>query len=390
MRIAHFCDSHAGRPDGVIRSAALTVALLRGAGHHVDFVRPGPLTVRRPPAGQVRSVPVPGRDVRINLPGPRPPVRGPADVVHVHTTGPVGMTGFRLSARWRVPLVMTWHTDLLAYADLYPEIPAGAAWCALRLRLGWSPREFLELTRPGPVRRRRLVALGRAMVARLAVVVAPSAKTAAGLAAFGPLPEVCVLPTPVAPAPARPPRPSGAVVLSVGRATAEKNPELLLAAFARVRAARPDARLVLLGVRQGAGRLRRRIGALGLAGHVDVLPPVPHEDVGGWYRAADVLAFASVTDTQSLVLAEAEAAGLPVVVADPRLAERPGGAGPPRCSTAPEPDAFAAALLRMLAGGALRAATARAGLAATAAYPPQLYLARLTALYRRKISSAGR
>jgi 1,2-diacylglycerol 3-alpha-glucosyltransferase len=372
VRIAHFCDSHAGRPDGVSRSAGLTVALLRAAGHDVGFVHPGPLLTPRPEPGRVRSVPIPFRHVRVGLPGHR--VTGPADLVHVHTTGPIGMTGFRLAERWRVPLVMTWHTDLLAYAGFFPEIPAGAAWCALRLRLGWSPGEFLELTRPGEVRHRRLVALGRAMFARMTAVIAPSAKTAAGFAEFGDdargdRPEVCVLPTPVvASGPAAVGRSGGNVVLSVGRATAEKNPELLLRAFAKVRADKPDARLIMLGVLLGRARLRQRIDELGLTDAVEVLPPVPHAAVADYYRAADVLAFASTTDTQSLVLAEAEAAGLPVVLADPALARRPGAA---RCATEPEPGAFAAGLLRMLDDEDLRARAVRDGLAAAAALPPR-------------------
>jgi 1,2-diacylglycerol 3-alpha-glucosyltransferase len=374
VRVAHFCDSHPGRPDGVARSAALTVRLLRAAGHEADLYRPGPLLGR-----PVRSVPVPFRQVRVGLPF----TARPADVVHVHSTGPIGMTGFRAAADWGVPLVVTWHSDLLAYADVFAEVPIGAAWCARRLELGWSPREFLELTRPGVVRRHRLVELGKAMFARMAVAIAPSAKTAAGFAPFEPAAEICVLPTPVTAAAPRPPRSGGAVVLSVGRATAEKNPELLLRAFARVRAARPDARLVLLGVQQQRRRLGRRIAALGLTGHVEVRPPVPHDEVAGCYRAADLLAFASTTDTQSLVLAEAEATGLPVVVADPGLAVRPGGAGARRFTCEPEPGAFAAALLRMLDDDALRAEVTRDGLAAAAAYPPEVFLRRLVEIYGR-------
>jgi glycosyltransferase involved in cell wall biosynthesis len=333
----------------------------------------------------VRSVPVPFRQVRIGLPA-RPPI-GPPDLIHLHTTGPIGMAGFRWARRWQVPLVLTWHTDLLAYADLFPEIPVGAAWCARQLRLAWTPGEYLELARPGAVRHGRLVALGRAMFARATVGIAPSAKTAAGLEVFAPLPEICVLPTPVPAGPvlAGPAR-SPAVVLSVGRATPEKNPELLLQAFARLRTARPAARLVMLGVRQARRPLRRRIAALGLTGHVDVLPPVPPAAMAGYYRAADVLAFASTTDTQSLVLTEAEAAGLPVVLADRRLAARPGApAGPPRFATDPEPGAFAAALLRMLDDAKLRAGVVRAGLAATAAYPPAEFLSRLVGIYRRAV-----
>ncbi|MFD0522182.1 glycosyltransferase [Paractinoplanes durhamensis] len=215
MKIAHFCDSQPGRPDGVARSAELTVELLRAAGHQVDLYRPGPLLSR----GGVRSIPVPFRQVRVGLPF----TPGPADVVHVHSTGPIGMTGFRAAAAWRVPMVLTWHTDLLAYADMFAEIPVGAAWCALRLGLGWSPREFLELTRPGVVRQDRLIELGKGMFARAAVAIAPSAKTAAGFAVFEPAAEIRVLPTPVPPIAPGPERTGGNVVLSVGRATAEKN-----------------------------------------------------------------------------------------------------------------------------------------------------------------------
>ncbi len=360
MRIAHFCDSHTGRPDGVARSAEMTVRLLRSAGHDVDLYRPGPLL-----SPGVRSVPVPFRHVRVGLPF----TARPADIVHAHSTGPVGMTGFRAAADWGVPLVTTWHTDVLAYADLFVEVPVAAAWCALCLGLRWSPREFLELTRPGAVRRRRLIALGKAMFARMAVAIVPSAKTAAGFAPFEPAAEICVLPTPVASSAARPARNRGNVLLSVGRATAEKNPDLLLRAFARVHAARPNAQLVLLGVRQQRRRLHRRIAALGLGGHVEVRPPVPPDEVADVYRAADVLAFASTTDTQSLVLAEAEAAGLPAVVADPGLGARPGAAGAARFTCEPTPDAFAAALLRMLDDEALRARVAGEGVAAAAAYP---------------------
>ncbi|MBM2615933.1 glycosyltransferase [Actinoplanes sp. LDG1-06] len=376
MRIAHFCDSFAGRPDGVSRSAALTVGLLRAAGFEVDFYEPG----------RVRSVPLPGRQLRVASPWFR---CEPADVVHVHTCGPIGMTGFRMAERWRVPLVVTWHTDLVAYGDTFPEIPIGASWCAWRLRLGWTPSEFLELARAGPARRARLVVLGQGMFARMAVAIAPSDKTAAGFREFATaagLPRICVLPTPVEAAEPREPGRRGDVVLSVGRATAEKNPALLLDAFGLLRRDRPGARLVLLGVRQGRAGLARRIAAAGLAGHVDVLPPVPREEVAIHYRAADVLAFASTTDTQSLVLAEAEAIGLPVVVADPALGSRPGG-GPPRFTCAPTAPALAAALDRMLDDDDLRTRVVAEGLTATRAYPPEVYLARLAELYRTTIGS---
>ncbi|AGZ41859.1 glycosyltransferase [Actinoplanes friuliensis] len=385
MRIAHFSDCEPARADGISASAGLAVALLREAGHHVDDYRPGPFFRGDRPV-ELRSVPVPGRSVRMAMPWSR--AGPPADLVHVHTTGPVGLAGFRLAAKHRIPLVLTWHTDLLAYAEHFPEIPIGAAWCAVRLGLGWSARETLELAHRGRRRHTRLLVLGQAMMAASSLVIAPSAKTAAGLRAFGTLPPVRVLPTPAV----LPPDggedlravlgiPHDAeVVLSVGRVTAEKNPVLLLEAFARVRRLRPYAKLVLLGARQRRRAVRALAGTLGLEDAVLLVPPVPHDRVAAFYRMADVLAFASTTDTQSLVIGEAEAAGLPVVSADPELG---------RLTCGPGPESFAAAIVRVLDDPGLRDRARAAGLAAARDRSPERYLEQLLAAYAEARSLRG-
>jgi glycosyltransferase involved in cell wall biosynthesis len=103
--------------------------------------------------------------------------------------------------------------------------------------------------------------------------------------------------------------------------------------------------------------------------------------MAAYYRMADVLAFASTTDTQGLVMIEAEAAGLPVVLADAALAERPGGASG-RLSTAPDAESFAAALCRVLTDPELHREVAAAGRAAADAYSAEHYLGHLMAAYR--------
>lgn len=381
MRVAHFSDCEPTRVDGVAASAGLTVELLRAAGHQVVFCYPGPL-LGRLPSGVRRSVPLPLRTLRVAWPFDRGSDAGEVDVVHVHTTGPVGMAGFRLAADRGLPLVITWHTDLVAYGEHYPEVAAGAAYDAVSLGLGWTVREHLELLDPRR-RRERLLRLGRGFAGRASVFIAPSAKAADGLAEFGALPPVHVVPTPVIAPGAQPrrPAPGPPVVLSVGRVTSDKNPALLLHAFARVCARLPDAQLVLVGVRQGGRRVRALIRELGLTGRVRVVPPMPRAEVAGFYGSADVLAFASTTDTQGLVLAEAEAAGLPVVVADPALAARPGDPASLRMTCGASPDAFAGALIRMLTDGELRERTRRAGVRAARAYPTERFLSLLTAAY---------
>jgi glycosyltransferase involved in cell wall biosynthesis len=377
VRVAHFSDCEPGRIDGVSVSAGLSVSLLRRAGHRVAYLHPGP----------IRTMPVPWRQLRVAAPWLRVDP-GEVDIVHAHTTGPIGMAGFRLARARGVPLVVTWHTDLVAYADHFFEVPIGAAYDAVRLRLGWTLRQTLELADRHGRRRARLVSLGRGMMDHTSLVIAPSPKTAAGLTEFGDLPPVWVVPTPVVlpdggPGPERLRAlldlPAGApVVLSVGRVTGEKNPALLIGAFAGVAARHPDARLVVVGVRQNSRAVRALIRSQGLTDRVRLRPPVPRAELSGYYRMADVLAFASTTDTQSLVVAEAESRGLPVVLADAALA----APAAYRMTCAATPASMAAALLRMLDDRDLRERTRQAGLAAAAAYPPERYLARLEDAYR--------
>ena len=75
------------------------------------------------------SVRAPRRDYRIGLALPigesrRTTARG-YDVVHVHTFGPVGLAGLYSAWRHGLPVVVTWHTDLPAYARFSPEVRAG-------------------------------------------------------------------------------------------------------------------------------------------------------------------------------------------------------------------------------------------------------------------------
>ncbi|MEU5564738.1 glycosyltransferase [Micromonospora musae] len=386
MRIAHVSDSHLANVEGVATSVGATVALLRAAGHQVTLYSPGPLSRRRP--GELPSLPVPTRPYRLAL--PRFP-DAPVELLHVHTTGPVGIAGLRYAAARSLPVVFTWHTDLIAYAPHYPEVPLGAAYAGLRLGLPWRARALRELSRPGPGRDARLTELGRCLLAQMSLLLAPSAKTAEAMAPMAGRTPIVVLPTPVpAPTPDDDDRrriradlgipPDAPVLLAVGRASPEKDPELLLAAFAQVRRALPTARLVLLGVRRNRAAVRRAARRLAVDDAAHLLDPVPRTRVGGYYRAADVLAFTSTTDTQGLVLGEAEAHGLPVAMVDADLATRP-GTGTRRPCAAGTPAEFGALLRRLLTDEALRGRVTAEGRAAVTAWSGARYLAELTRLY---------
>lgn len=115
---------------------------------------------------------------------------------------------------------------------------------------------------------------------------------------------------------AKPPRRS---ILFVGRLVPQKGVRHLLEAMVRVREEIPTSRLVIVGDGPDRPALERRAAELGLGECVDFAGPLPHSEVTGRYREADVLVLPSVQNRQGqaeglpVVLLEAGAAGLPVV-----------------------------------------------------------------------------
>jgi glycosyltransferase-like protein len=115
--------------------------------------------------------------------------------------------------------------------------------------------------------------------------------------------------------------PDGPIFLSVGGIEARKNTLQMLEAFRQVRAIRPNAQFVIAG---GASLLDHRgyqgefnagLAALGAhASSVHILGTIADEDMPMLYRLADTLVFASVKEGFGLVVLEAMASGIPVVV----------------------------------------------------------------------------
>jgi glycosyltransferase involved in cell wall biosynthesis len=99
----------------------------------------------------------------------------------------------------------------------------------------------------------------------------------------------------------------------VGRLDREKSVDRVLLAFDRVASTVPNARLALVGQGTQSAALRAQARGLGAAPRVVFLGARSHDALGDCYRAADAFLFASETETQGLVLAEAAACGVPAV-----------------------------------------------------------------------------
>ncbi|MGH9379267.1 MAG: glycosyltransferase [Thermoanaerobaculia bacterium] len=222
------------------------------------------------------------------------------DVIHVQTPFTAFLVGRTLARRWRVPLLLTYHTDFEAYAAHYAPMLAAPVGALARWLARWQCRQ-------------------------VDVTVVPTPEVEAQLRGYGVGSNLAVVPTglPVADFTAgdggRFRRamgiPDNVPVLGyVGRLAPEKNVDFLLEVFAEVRKRRPEARLLLAGEGPGKAALERRARALGVAWGIHWAGFLSRrQDLLDCYRAADVFVFASQTETQGLVLLEAMALGVPVV-----------------------------------------------------------------------------
>jgi 1,2-diacylglycerol 3-alpha-glucosyltransferase len=270
------------------------------------------------------------------------------DVFHAHHPFLLGPVARRLARRARRPLVFTYHTRYDKYAHYVP-----------------LPRRFVEAAAVG---------LSTRFAARADAVIAPSALIRDELAARGVRAPIAVIPTGVdlahfTPGDAATARarlglaPGARVLLYVGRLDREKSVGRILGAFERVAGTVPDARLVLVGHGTEADALRHHARTLTVGDRVVFLGVRPHEALVECYRAADLFVFASETETQGLVLAEAAACGVPAVtVSGPGCDEvvRDGETG---VLTKPDGAALAEAVIGLLLDGERRnrmAARARA------------------------------
>jgi glycosyltransferase involved in cell wall biosynthesis len=223
------------------------------------------------------------------------------DVVHAHHPFLLGPAARRLARRARRPLVFTYHTRYEKYAHYVP-LPLGLVEsAAIRLSAGFAARADAVLA-PSTVVRDELHARG----VRTPIAVVP---TGIDLERFRPGDRAAAR------------RRLGvadgdSLLLYVGRLDREKSVERVLIAFERIASTVASARLVLVGHGTEAERLRHLANGLSVAPRIRFLGVRPHDELAECYQAADVFLFASETETQGLVLAEAAACGLPAVAVD--------------------------------------------------------------------------
>lgn len=381
MKVAIFTEVYRPIVNGVVRSVDSLAEQLRTLGHEVFTFAPHiPKGVES--AGRVfrmPSLPLPARtEYRLTLPlvARRNKARflSQCDVIHSHSLFITGwMASYYARRRFRLPLVYTYHTLLDSYAHYSP--------------LG--QRITSQLTRE----------LTKTYANAADAVIVPTKAVASELRRQGVTAPLCVVPTGVEIEAFRLDpsvghavrdklgiRRNAPLLLLVSRLAQEKNVPLALDALARLRHRLPGAQLVLVGTGPQRQRLKRIAKQLKVDQAVHFVGSIEHAEIPAFYAAADLFVFPSVSETQGLVLAEAFAAGLPVVALDnPQTRDVFGEHLAGEIVT--DADAMACASLRLLNDKGARAVAVTHALTAAAAFDVRATAGRVLAIYEAVIAT---
>jgi 1,2-diacylglycerol 3-alpha-glucosyltransferase len=252
------------------------------------------------------------------------------DVVHTHTPFFTGIVGARWARRLRIPLVSTYHTLYEEYLHYVPRVVPRAP---VRRLLRWHLRRYYE---------------------GVDAVMTPSEIGAEVLRKYGVRKPITPIRNPVLPFPAVSKMDARArlgipeevwMLLYVGRMAPEKSVSVLLEAIPHIVRGCPNARLWLVGPGPALESLRAEAEARQLTEWVQFTGPVPRDEVSLYLLAADLFVFPSVTESQGLVLDEAQAAGLPCIVANGGGAPEAVDYGQTGLVVEPTPEAFVEAVL---------------------------------------------
>ena len=223
------------------------------------------------------------------------------DIIHAQSPFNMGFLGKYIALKQRIPFVYTHHTHLEEYAKFYLK----ENFFTPSLAKTWTTFfcNFSDL------------------------IITPSEKIKKVLKKYGIKKRIISLPTGVdletfkkSPGQKKLLRKKlhlgekSKILLFVGRMEGEKNPLFLINSLKEVLKEKQNVFLVMIGTGPYEKKAKDFAQDLGIGSHIKITGKIPYQEIPFYYQGADIFCFASLTETQGIVILEAEAAGLPVVV----------------------------------------------------------------------------
>lgn len=307
-RVAMFTNTYAPMVGGIERAVANVHQDLNASGHLCRVITPVFKNAEHSADGVLRMPALTGigeKEFSIPLPATGRLQHWmeaiEPDIVHAHQPFLLGDTAWRVARLRHIPLVFTHHTFYERYAHYLRMDPDRAFRLVTDMTTRYANRSDLVIA---PTESVRSALLERGV--NSPIEVAPSGidwalfaggSRTAGRQLLGLSAEE-------------------EVIGHVGRLAQEKNMSYLIEAVLHALERRPDAKFVLVGEGDRLDWARRRFEEASMTSRLVVPGVVLGANLADVYAALDTFVFASLTDTQGLVLAEAMAAAVPIVALD--------------------------------------------------------------------------
>ena len=313
--IAFVCDPIGESKAGIIVSTLRFAAILRARGHKVVFVgargMPENDTTREIPTYRYRSIPLPKSDGwRLALPTPRELAEVFAeediDVVHVTIPTPCAIAAARVAKKRGMGLVAHSHSQPENLSMVLPGLVQRVANPMWNKFLAWVYGKADLLIYPSPFARDILEPYKKVDVATMVISNGVDAKEFSSRETGDFLERFDIPRKPVK-------------ILFVGRLFPEKSVHTLVEAMATVVKATPESHLMIVGGGYLRASLESLVERLRLQDHVTFLGIVDDVEKVQAYNASDVFVLPSLAELEGMVVLEAMATGLPIIVSDAEM-----------------------------------------------------------------------
>ncbi|MFH1657261.1 MAG: glycosyltransferase family 4 protein [bacterium] len=222
------------------------------------------------------------------------------DVVHAHTPFGLGLLAKYISERQLIPLIYTHHTHYQEYAKFYLKEKILLPYLA-KVYTTWFSSIAHAIISPSLKIKKLLREYG--VKQKVPIYILPTGidlqifkKVVGEKQALRKKLKISD---------------QAKILLTVSRIAEEKNVKFLIDSFAKF--VKKDVFFLLVGGGPFLEEAKKLVKKLKIEKNIIFIGKVFPEKVSAYYKAADIFLFASLTDTQGIVLLEALACGLPVV-----------------------------------------------------------------------------
>ncbi len=310
MKIAVFTDTFYPQVNGVVNAVRNYDKMLTGLGNAVTVFtsgkKPGVTTLDGAEIRRYRAftfLPYPEFEYSVDVIHPvSDAVKFKPNVVHAHTPFLMGYCAWMTARRLRLPLVGTFHTPIdeyVMYIAKNSRLSQRMLRSVAKYYQDWFYNRCDVIIVPAPaaakylkVKDKQIIPVSNGLdLSRYGTAGRDEFRVKFGIG-------------------------DGPVIMHGGRLSFEKRIHGVIDAMPIVLEKVPDAKLMIVGKGPAMKSLESRVKELGLEKSVIFTGYVSDEDFPKAFAAADVLAINSPVETQSLIVLEAMATGIPVVGAD--------------------------------------------------------------------------